>query len=182
MNNSNTDDDMTDNHNWSSDVETQLKNIELNSSKYAEISKNEYLELIKQIKYFKIPVIFFSGVNSVFAIGLNSFIDQSAVSIITCIISFCVSLLSSIELYLGLVRKIEIALQSYKDFYLLSIKINNCLRLDRNHRSELDGRNFLIECLTEYQQLFNRSNITSDTFNDKLVDIEMTKNILKETV
>lgn len=163
-------DDLTDNHNWSSDIEKQLNNIEINASKYADISKTNYLEYQKIIKYFKIPVIFFSGINSVFAIGLNSFVDQTTVSIVTCLISFCVSLLSSIELYLGIQNKIEIALTSYRDFYLLSVKINNCLRLDRNHRSELDGRAFLTKCLTEYEQLFNNSNITPDNFDDQLTN------------
>jgi hypothetical protein len=166
-------DNLTDNHNWSSDIEKQLNNIEINASRYADISKSNYLDLMNQIKYFKIPVIFFSGINSVFAIGLNSFVDQSAVSIVTCIISFFVSLLSSIELYLGITKKIETALTSYRDFYLLSIKINNCLRLDRNHRSELDGRAFLTKCLTEYEQLFNNSNITPDKFEDQLTTTKL---------
>jgi hypothetical protein len=163
--------DITDTHNWSVDIEQQLKNIETNCSKNADISKKDYLLLTDQIKYFRIPVIFLSSINAIASVSLNSYMNQDAVSIITCLVSFAVSLISSIELYLGLQKKIEIALSSYRDYYLLSVKINNCLRLDRDHRNENDARNFLTECLTQYEQLFGKSNITPDCFDDKLVNI-----------
>jgi hypothetical protein len=187
--------DITDTHNWSADIEQQLKNIETNCSKNADISKKDYLELTDQIKYFRIPVIFLSSINAIASVSLNSYMNQNTVSIITCLISFSVSLISSIELYLGLQKKIEISLSSYRDYYLLSVKINNCLRLDRDHRNENDARNFLTECLTQYEQLFGKSNITPECFDDKLVNInckmkpdfempklERSQNILHETV
>jgi len=163
------DDDLTGVHNWSNDIEEQLKNIETNCAKNADISKKDYLLLTDQIKYFRIPVIFLSSINAIASVSLNSYMNQDAVSIITCLVSFAVSLISSVELYLGLQKKIETALSSYRDYYLLSVKINNCLRLDRDHRNENDARNFLIECLTQYEQLFGKSNITPDYFDDKLV-------------
>ena len=187
--------DITDTHNWSADIEEQLKNIETNCAKNADISKKDYLLLTDQIKYFRIPVIFLSSINAIASVSLNSYMNQDAVSIITCLVSFAVSLISSVELYLGLQKKIEIALSSYRDYYLLSVKINNCLRLDRDHRNENDARNFLTECLTQYEQLFGKSNITPDWFDDKLVGrnevsapsfnkpiLERSDNILHETV
>jgi hypothetical protein len=161
--------DITDTHNWSRDIERQLQNIETNCSKNAGISKKDYLELTNQIKYFRIPVIFLSSINAIASVSLTSYMNQSSVSIITCLVSFTVSLISSVELYLGLQKKIETALSSYRDYYLLSVKINNCLRLDRDHRNENDARNFLTECLTQYEQLFGKSNITPECFDDKLM-------------
>jgi hypothetical protein len=162
----------TDTHNWSHDIEKQLQNIETNCSKNADISKKDYLELTNQIKYFRIPVIFLSSINAIASVSLTSYMNQSSVSIITCLVSFTVSLISSVELYLGLQKKIETALSSYRDYYLLSVKINNCLRLDRDHRNENDARNFLTECLTQYEQLFGKSNITPECYDDKLCGTE----------
>lgn len=164
--------DITDTHNWSHDIERQLQNIETNCSKNADISKKDYLELTNQIKYFRIPIIFLSSINAIASVSLTSYMNQNAVSISTCLVSFSVSLISSVELYLGLQKKIETALSSYRDYYLLSVKINNCLRLDRDHRNEHDARNFLTECLTEYEQLFGKSNITPDCFDDQLTGSE----------
>lgn len=166
--------------NWSNDIERQLQNIESNCSKNADISKKDYLLLTDQIKYFRIPVIFLSSINAIASVSLNSYMNQNAVSIITCLVSFSVSLISSVELYLGLQKKIETALSSYRDYYLLSVKINNCLRLERDHRNEHDARNFLTECLTEYEQLFSKSNITPDNFDDQLTSKLEIKNPLSK--
>ena len=168
--------DKTDEHNWSHDVESQLQNIEVNSKQQADISKSQYLELIFLQKYFKIPVIAVSGLNSVFAIFLQSYIPQNAVSIINCILAFFVATMGSIELYLGITKKMDIALNSYQSFYLLSVKINNCLRLERSHREQMDGRAFLVACLNEYEQLFTQNNITADKYEDKLTNIEIIEN------
>jgi hypothetical protein len=176
--------DITDTHNWSKDIERQLQNIETNCSKNADISKADYLELTNQIKYFRIPIIFLSSINAIASVSLTSYMNQNAVSIITCLVSFSVSLISSVELYLGLQKKIETALSSYRDYYLLSVKINNCLRLDRDHRNENDARNFLTECLTQYEQLFGKSNITPDCFDDKLTgsnEVSFDKPILERS-
>jgi len=162
--------DTTDEHNWSTDLETQLENIEKNSVVRCEIARKEYLQLIQIQKYFQIPVIIISGINSIFAVGLTSYMNQSLVSVLNCLLSFFVSIIQSIALYLNITKRIEISLSSYRDFYLLSIKINNCLRLNREHRSELDGRTFLRECLSEYETLFSNSNVNILYIEDKLIE------------
>ena len=166
-------DDETTEHDWSNDVEYQLKSIEQNAIQQAQISKQNYLYLVYIQRYFAIPKIVLSSMISVFSIGLNNFISQSAVSILTCILGFVVATLGSIELYLGITRKVDISMASFQNFYLLSIKINNCLRLDRSHRNELNGRSFLTACLAEYEQIFQQSNITNDSYEDRLTNLEL---------
>jgi hypothetical protein len=161
--------DTTDEHNWSEDIEKRLEAIQDNSAQQALVSKQEYLELTNQQKYFKIPVIVLSGINSVFAVGLNAYASQDAVSIINCILAFVCSVIGSIELYLNISKKIEISLSSFQSFYLLSIKINSTLKLEREHRCELDGRKFLADCLNEYEQLFSQNNVSPVNINDRLV-------------
>jgi hypothetical protein len=165
--------DTTDEHNWSHDLEQRLEAIQDNSAQQAQISKQQYLELMYIQKFFKIPVIVLSGINSVFAVGLNAYASQSAVSIINCLLAFVCATVGSIELYLNISKKIEVSLNSFQSFYLLSIKINNTLKLDREHRNELDGRKFLSDCLNEYEQLFSQNNVSPENINDKLVHIEL---------
>ena len=161
--------DKTDEHNWSADLEKRLEAIQDNSAQQALISKREYLELMNQQKFFKIPVIVLSGINSVFAVGLNAYASQDAVSIINCVLAFVCATIGSIELYLNISKKIEIALSSFQSFYLLSIKINSTLKLDREHRSILDGQKFLSDCLNEYEQLFTNNNVSPVNIEDRLV-------------
>jgi len=161
--------DKTDEHNWSDDIEKRLEAIQDNSFQQSLISKQEYLDLMQIQKYFKIPVIVLSGINSVFAVGLNSYASQAAVSIINCILAFICATIGSIELYLNINRKIEVSLASFQSFYLLSVKINSTLKLDREHRTVLDGRAFLTDCLNEYETLFSNNNVSPQNINDKLV-------------
>jgi len=164
--------DDTDEHNWSQDVEGRLEAIQDNSAQQALISKQQYLDLLYLQKFFKIPVIVVSGINSVFAVGLANYASQSAVSILNCLLAFFCATVGSIELYLNISKRIEISLNSFQSFYLLSVKIETTLKLDREHRSELDGRKFLADCLNEYETLFSQNNISPENINDKLVHIK----------
>jgi hypothetical protein len=160
---------------WSDDIETLLKDMEYNSGILSQIHKANYLALHEYIKYFKLPIIVLSSVNSIFSVGLSTYLDQSLVSSINCLLSLICGIISSIELYLGLQKKIENELLSYRDYYLLSIKINNCLKLKREHRSEPNGQLFLTGITNEYTGLFESSEIHSQNFKDRLMSIDITK-------
>ena len=161
--------DHTDEHGWSKDLEKQLENIRENAVQQSNIAKKQYLELVHIQKYFKIPVIVISSLNSIASISLNAWMSQNSVSLTTCFLSFIVATMGSIELYLGIARKIDVAYQSYHNFYLLSVRINSCLELEREHRNELDGKKFLSTALTDYETLFSQNNVTYDNYDDFLI-------------
>jgi hypothetical protein len=164
---------------WSDDIERLCKDIERNCSKLSQIHKEQYLALHVQSKYFKIPIIFISSCNSVMAIGLSTYLNQNLVSSVNCLLSLISAIICSIELYIGLQKRIENELFSYRNYYLLSVKINNCLKLEREHRKNLSGTDFLTEIETEYKQLFTDSLISNQTINDKLIgEIPLKKNPL----
>jgi len=166
--------DTTDqSHLWSHDIEESLEAIQNNCAQQSIVSKKEYLDLMYIQKFFKIPIIVLSGINSVFAVGLNAYMDQSGVSIINCILAFICSVIGSIELYLNINKKIEISLASFQSFYLLSVKINSVLKLKREHRSEMSARKFLDDCLSEHESLFKANNVSPIIINDRLVTIEL---------
>jgi hypothetical protein len=160
---------------WSDDIEALLRDMEYNSGILSQIHKTNYLALHEYIKYFKLPIIILSSVNSIFSVGLNAYLNQSLVSSINCLISLICGIISSIELYLGLQKKIENELLSYRDYYLLSVKINNCLKLKREHRTEPNGQLFLTDITNEYTGLFESSEIHSQNFRDRLISIDITK-------
>jgi hypothetical protein len=160
---------------WSDDIEALLRDMEYNSGILSQIHKANYLVLHEYIKYFKLPIIVLSSLNSIFSVGLNAYLNQSLVSSINCLISLICGIISSIELYLGLQKKIENELLSYRDYYLLSIKINNCLKLKREHRTEPNGQLFLTDITNEYTGLFESSEIHSQNFRDRLISIDITK-------
>jgi hypothetical protein len=162
---------------WSNDIESLCLDIQSNTSRLAEIHKQNYLRLINQIKYFKVPVIVISTFNSVFAIGLTAYASQDVVSTVNCIMSMVCSIITSIELYLNLQKRIEVELTSYRAYYMLSIKIANTLHLEREHRQVKDGTSFLLEVENEYRQLFNEANVHQQTLDDNLLKINSPLNL-----
>ena len=158
---------------WTEDQETVLENISHNSGLMSEHHKQQYEILIKSLSYYKIPIIIFSGINSIFSVGLNSYIqDQNIVSTITCLISLLVSCISSIELYLSIQKKSDQEVVSYKQFYALAVKINTTLMLERSNRQG-DGDTFLTQVLQEYNSLFEASCVNGLKEEDKLVDLKL---------
>jgi hypothetical protein len=156
---------------WSDDICNLLSNYEYNCSTLANSYKGSYLHLMEISKLFKIPLIFLSSANSIVSVGLSAYLDQPMVSNITCLISFICGLISSIELYLGIQKKIESQIISYRSFYLLSIKINNLMRLHPSNRN-CDPMTFLTEIEEEYKELFINSNILVRKMKDKLLTLD----------
>ena len=89
---------------WSSDQEEILRRISYNSGLMSNHHRTEYYTLVGQLKWFRIPIIIVSSINSVFSVGLNAYITQEVVSVLTCLLSLIVSCIGSVELYLGLQR------------------------------------------------------------------------------
>ena len=71
---------------WSSDIELILSNVLFNSNLLLIEHKKLYFYNKELFKYFKIPLIILASLNSVFSVGLNNFINQNIVSVLTCLI------------------------------------------------------------------------------------------------
>ena len=162
---------------WSGDQEEILRRVSYNAGLMSDHHRTEYYTLVGQLKWFRIPVIIISSLNAVFSVGLNSYITQEIVSLMTCLLSLIVSCIGSVELYLGLQKKSDNELISYRSFYTLALRINTTLDLSVENRQG-EGESFLQEILSEYRALFDSSN-PNGIPTDKLVPInEMTQNIV----
>jgi hypothetical protein len=153
---------------WTDDIETILTNILENCSLISEHHKSEYKDLQERLKYFKVPVIVISAMNSVFSFALLAWVSQTTTTSINCFLSLICSIISSIELYLNIAKRSDIELTSYKNYYLLSVKINSVLKLNKENRVQ-DPKIFLSEIINEYNSLFNESNVNGLGSLDKLL-------------
>ena len=160
---------------WSSDIELILSNVLFNSNLLLIEHKNLYFYNKELFKYFKIPLIILASLNSVFSVGLNNFLNQSIVSVLTCLISLICACISSIELFLQLHQSTETSLIAYQGYELLSRKISSTLKLDRKNR-EAHGLPFLSATLNEYNKLFESSLVLKINITDKLINF--TENII----
>jgi hypothetical protein len=157
---------------WNHDIEKVLGNIRINALYLSNEHKIRYFSLSNSIKWYRLPIIIFSGVNSIISVGLQQYVEQSILSLITSLISLLCSIIGSIELYLKKNSRMEADLISYTQFYLLSIEIYKTLTLDRANRP-IPSREYLHKIFNEYTKLFESSNPLETTITDKLLSINL---------
>jgi len=140
-----------------------LKQIHLNSIYYS-IYHNKRFWIYKNVLFiaFRLPLIILSAFNSFFAIGMQNKLPQSTISMANALISLGCGILTSIELFLNLNKKMELELTTYKNYYTLSIDIyqlvqmNNFYTCDAAKMKILDEK--FIEIYNRYKELVSSSN------------------------
>jgi len=155
---------------WNDDQEKILKTIGDKAFLMSEFHKNRYSELRDKLKFFKIPIIVFSGINSVIAVGMSNYMDQDTISMINCLLALICGIIGSIELYLKLAENMNIEYLSGRDFYLLHIDIVKTLALSRDRRG-INGDSYLDDKFNIYTTLISNAQLMSGneikhTFDD----------------
>ena len=157
---------------WSDDVEQLLEQIRVNSIQMSARHKDRYMILKSYLKWFRIPTIILSACGVYSAVGLNGYMSQDFVSVISCGISLVTGIVNSVELYIGVQRGMELELSSSKDFYILSCDIFKILTLAPQNRM-ISGRIFLDEKYQTYCQLIESSIVLDKHIIDKLIPIDI---------
>lgn len=165
------------NDDWSQDIEVVLEKIRINSVILSNYHKKRYFILKENLKYYRLPVIVISGVNSIVSVGLQPYLKQSTISIMTCLLALICSIIGSIELYLMIQKSMEIEMISQRDYYLLSIDIYKVLSLGYQHRP-IPAKEYLEKCYNTYCKLIENSNTVCKKIEDSLVVIPV-QNIRK---
>jgi F0F1-type ATP synthase membrane subunit b/b' len=159
---------------WSRDIEEICEAIRANAAAMSKKHTKLYTYYNGQLKYYKIPVIIISGLNSVIAVGLQPYLDQGVISGSNCLLALLCGIIGSIELFLGIQTSMETEMAASKDFYLLSVNIFRTLSLERSHRGH-PGKAYLEEVYTQYSKLFETSALIQTKMEDKLAAIPVMK-------
>ena len=162
-----------DNAEWSADYEDILRNIHYNCLLLHNYHRDEYIVLNKYLKYFRIPTIVFSAVNVFASVGLQPFIRQEIVSLVTCGISLVTGIINSIELFLNVYTRMQNEAADSKEYYLLAIDIYKTLRLAPANRP-LDGQSYLQQVYSTYCKLVENSQVCGTlAITDKLMFLSL---------
>lgn len=143
---------------WTESIERILDKMRINCVNLSEYHMFKYRRYKRYLMFFRIPIIVLSGINVFSAVGLQSYTSQSSISIINSIISLACGMITSIELFLNIQKKMETDLVSHKDYYRLGIDIFKVISLERNIR-KVDGKTFLDQKFSEYEKLIKSSNV-----------------------
>lgn len=160
---------MTD---WSDDIDKVLDNIRTNCVILSKLHKQRYFELQSSLKYYRMPVIILNGINSIFAVGLQPYIYQGTISLTNSLIALTCGIIGSIELYLGIQKRLENDMISQRDYYLLSIDIYKTLSLDKPNRP-IPSKDYLEKSYNIYTKLIESSSTLAKVKGDKLIQIDL---------
>jgi hypothetical protein len=158
---------------WSVDIENILENIRINSVILSKEHKTRYFYLKENLKYYRLPVIILSGVNSIVSVGMTPYLPQETISMMTCLLALVCSIIGSVELYLAIQKGMESEMISQRDYYLLSVDIFKTLSLAKEHRP-VPAKEYLEKCYSTYCKLIESGNALDKRVEDKLSPLPLT--------
>lgn len=161
-----------------------LDDIRKNCIVFSNYHKDRYWKYRGYAKYFKLPLIVLSGINSVTSVGLQQYMAQNFISGMTCIISLICAIITSIELYLGIQKTMENELIASKDFYLLAVDIYKIKCLPIEDRM-VNARTYLDDKYKHYCKLVENSDLLDSSFTtmkDQLATIPITPTTSYESI
>jgi spore maturation protein SpmA len=142
---------------WTQDIESILESIRANSAVLTREYKKRHFLMKSTLRYFKIPVIVISAISSIISVGTQKYMEQSLISMTTCVLGLIVSVLGSIELYLKIQQQAEEDIIASREFQILSTEIFKTLSLRVEHRP-INGKEFLEKKFDQYIKLIESSN------------------------
>jgi len=143
---------------WTDGIESALNDIQNKSLMNSEYHKKNYYFFKGYLKYFRVPTIILSGLNSVFSVGLQPYVSQDTISVLCCSISLICGIIASLELFVGIQNMMEKELVSSKEFYILSSDIYKTLSVERQYRY-INGKIYLDNIHTKYCNLIEQANL-----------------------
>ena len=151
------------------DIENILESIRVNSVLLNKIHKKRYLELQQSLKYFRIPIIILSSVNSIISVS-QQFIPQRYITATNSLLALTTGIISSIEMFLKIDSQMENEMMSQKEYYILATSIYKTLCLNQDNRPD-DMKAFLEESYGTYIKLLENSCVVHRRIEDQLTII-----------
>ena len=162
---------MNINNIWSDTEYNILENVRINSVNLSEYHRKRYYHFKSYAKYFDLPILFLSSFSASFLMGANVYLDQNTINLAGCIFNTCITIISSIKMYLNINDNMKSEHDISKKFYALAIDIYKVLSLNPEERGE-SGLSYLNKQYNQYSKLVESSNLLKSRFKtDQLVVI-----------
>jgi len=154
------------------DIDILLDKIRSNCTILSRYHQKRYLSLKSRLKFYRIPIIVLSALNSVTAVGLSPYLAQKYVSLLNMLLSLIVGIIGSVEMYYAINTQMENESIGSRDFYILGTDIYKYLSLKDEHKSE-NPVEFLNNSYNRYIKLIETSIVLKKKVEDKLVDFDI---------
>lgn len=156
---------------WTKEEEDVLRQIGHKSYLMSNIHRENYKIVNDRLKYFRIPIIILSGINSIVSVGFDAYFTQDIISMTTCVLALVCGIIGSIELFLKLNENMQIEFISGREFSLLHIDISKTLRLKPEDRG-VTGKIYLDDKYNQYVTLIsNGQSVSGEVLNHDFTDM-----------
>jgi len=157
-------------------IESLLKKIRHNCV-HLSIYHNRRYHFYRNMLFslFRVPLIILGGINSFIAVGLQSYVQQSNISLLNAMLSLLSAIITSVEILLNLHKRMETELESHKSYYKLGFEIYNFIKLKPSERGSISPKEFLETINKKYEGLItsgNAINVYRRGFIDKFELLE----------
>ena len=123
---------------WNQAIDSLLDKIRLNTVQLTNTHINNHLYYKNCSKYFEIPVIILSVFSGSWAVGSKTYLNQQLISVVSCLISMVITVLTSIKLFIKSTENAAQEQELAKEFKTLALEIFKTLSLPDELR-EIDG-------------------------------------------
>ena len=158
---------------WTTNIERILDKLRINCGQLSNFHKYKYKYCKGQIKWYRLPIITITSINTFASVGLQKHLQQETISIITSVLSLIIGIITGIEMFMKYQDKMESELATHKEYYRISIDIFKMISIDRKLR-KVTGKDFLEEKFSEYEKIKSRSRPEepTDLMYDVLTDMD----------
>lgn len=120
--------------------------------------KDEYTLAKSRQKFYDVPIIVLSGVNSILIAGAQSYLDATYVTLATCFLSLVVSIIQSLKTFFRVDERRDNMLSTNKDLFRLYVVMSVTLDQPSSLRG-IEPKRFLMDNYSEYQKILDKASV-----------------------
>jgi len=143
---------------WGTPIDSLLDKIRLNCVQLTNRHIKNHLYYKGASAYFEVPTIILSVFAGSFSVGSDPFLHQELISVVNCIISMIITILTSVKLYMKITENSSQEQELAISFKSLALDIFKTLSLPEEKRG-VDGMVYLNKVYGKYINLVENSAI-----------------------
>ena len=121
----------------------------------AEYNRKQFQVYSRIHQRFTVPILVLSGINSLFAVSTQPFLQQNLISITNACLSLFCGILGSIQMFMKVDTKIHQYVICSHEFKKLSYRISRELSVEPNVRSN-NGKEFVNDAFNEFNSILDK--------------------------
>jgi hypothetical protein len=141
---------------WGTPIDSLLDKIRLNCVQLTNRHIKNHLYYKGASAYFEVPTIILSVFAGSFSVGSDPFLHQELISVVNCIISMIITILTSVKLYMKIAESASQEQELAISFKSLALDIFKTLSLPEDKRG-VDGMVYLNKVYGKYINLVENS-------------------------